>query len=249
MGISDKEMFRQSMTQLTAYEEPFYAFYITVSSHHPYAIPLKDREIALDPADEETLFGLYMQAVNYVDRAIESFVDELKEAGLYDNSILVIYGDHYALTNTDARIAEQMRSLLGRDYTIFDVFNVPCIIHIPGSGVAETISTAGGHMDLMPTLLHLLGIEKTVNVTFGQNLLTAESGFVCEQTHVSIGSFITDALFFQKPHNNLLTNYRVYEAGTMRALPPTDYMAQSEAAENRIEDCAALMAENDLALP
>ena len=109
MGISDKELFRQSMAQLTAYEEPFYAFYITVSSHHPYAIPLKDREIALDPADEETLFGLYMQAVNYVDRAIESFVEELKEAGLYDNSILVIYGDHYALTNTDAQIAAQVR--------------------------------------------------------------------------------------------------------------------------------------------
>ena len=249
MGISDKELFRQSMDSLKTYEEPFYAFYITVSSHHPYAIPLKDREIALDPADEETLFGLYMQAVNYVDRAIESFVNELKEAGLYDNSILVIYGDHYALTNTEEKNATRMKALLGRDYTIFDVFNVPCIIHIPGSGVTETISTAGGHMDLMPTLLHLLGIEKTVNVTFGQNLLTAESGFVCEQTHVSIGSFIADGIFFQKPHNNLLTNYRAYERDTMHTLPPEDYMDLSAAAESRIEDCAALMAENDLRLP
>lgn len=249
MGISDKELFRQSMAQLTAYEEPFYAFYITVSSHHPYAIPLKDREITLDPADEETLFGLYMQAVNYVDRAIESFVEELKEAGLYDNSILVIYGDHYALTNTDAQIAAQVKGLLGRDYTIFDTFNVPCIVHIPGSAVTETIHTAGGHMDLLPTLLHLLGIEKTVNVTFGQNLLTAQSGFVCEQTHVSIGSFISDEVFFQKPHNNLLTNYRVYDRATMQTLSPDAYMADSARATERIEDCAALMARDDLRLP
>lgn len=249
MGISDKELFRQSMAQLTAYEEPFYAFYITVSSHHPYAIPLKDREIALDPADEETLFGLYMQAVNYVDRAIESFVEELKEAGLYDNSILVIYGDHYALTNTDAQIAAQVKGLLGRDYTIFDTFNVPCIVHIPGSAVTETIHTAGGHMDLLPTLLHLLGIEETVNVTFGQNLLTAQSGFVCEQTHVSIGSFISDEVFFQKPHNNLLTNYRVYDRATMQTLSPDAYMADSARATERIEDCAALMARDDLRLP
>ena len=249
MGISDKELFRQSMAQLTAYEEPFYAFYITVSSHHPYAIPLKDREIALDPADEETLFGLYMQAVNYVDRAIESFVEELKEAGLYDNSILVIYGDHYALTNTDAQIAAQVKGLLGRDYTIFDTFNVPCIVHIPGSAVTETIHTAGGHMDLLPTILHLLGIEETVNVTFGQNLLTAQSGFVCEQTHVSIGSFISDEVFFQKPHNNLLTNYRVYDRATMQTLSPDAYMADSARATERIEDCAALMARDDLRLP
>ncbi len=249
MGISDKEMFRQSMDRLKTYEEPFYAFYITVSSHHPYAIPLKDREISLDPADEETLFGLYMQAVNYVDRAIESFVEELKEAGLYENSILVIYGDHYALTNTDAQIAAQVSGMLGRDYTIFDVFNVPCIIHIPGSGVTQTISTAGGHMDLLPTLLHLLGIEKTVNVTFGQNLLTTERGFVCEQTHLSIGSFISDEIFFQKPHNNLLTNYRVYDRSTMKTLSPDEYLEDSTLATERIEDCAALMAKNDLRIP
>lgn len=249
MGISDKELFRQSMAHLKTYEEPFYAFYITVSSHHPYAIPLKDREIQLYTTDEETLFGLYMQAVNYVDRAIESFVEELKEAGLYDNTILVIYGDHYALTNTNTQIASQVKGVLGRDYTIFDTFNVPCIIHIPGSGITKTVHTAGGHLDLLPTLLHLLGIEKTVNVMFGQNLLTAEHGFVCEQTHVSVGSFISDEVFFQKPHNNLLTNYRVYDRDTMEILAPGGYLRESECAAERIKDCAALMLKNDLRLP
>ena len=106
-----------------------------------------------------------------------------------------------------------------------------------------------GHMDLLPTLLHLLGIEETVNVTFGQNLLTAQSGFVCEQTHVSIGSFISDEVFFQKPHNNLLTNYRVYDRATMQTLSPDAYMADSARATERIEDCAALMARDDLRLP
>ena len=104
-------------------------------------------------------------------------------------------------------------------------------------------------MDLLPTLLHLLGIEETVNVTFGQNLLTAQSGFVCEQTHVSIGSFISDEVFFQKPHNNLLTNYRVYDRATMQTLSPDAYMADSARATERIVDCAALMARDDLRLP
>ena len=84
---------------------------------------------------------------------------------------------------------------------------------------------------------------------FGQNLLTAETGMVCEQTHMSIGSFITNEVFFNKPHNNLLTNYSVYEYGTMTKLSPESYADLSDAAAKKIEDCAALMAQNDLFLP
>ncbi|MBQ4606786.1 MAG: sulfatase-like hydrolase/transferase, partial [Clostridia bacterium] len=169
--------------------------------------------------------------------------------GLYDNSVFVLYGDHYALTNADARISSQVSDMLGRDYSIYDVFNVPMLMHIPGSGLTETHTVAGGHIDVMPTLLCLLGIDEVKTVVFGQNLLTAETGMVCEQTHMSIGSFITNTVFFNKPHNNLLTNYSVYAYGTMNRLSPEDYADLSAAAAKRIADCAALMAQNDLFLP
>jgi phosphoglycerol transferase MdoB-like AlkP superfamily enzyme len=161
----------------------------------------------------------------------------------------VLYGDHYALHNTDPLISSKVSSMLGRSYTLFDVFNVPMLMHIPGSGVTKTISVAGGHIDVLPTLLCLLGIDKVETVLFGQNLLTAESGMACEQTHMSIGSFISDDVFFKKPHNNLLTNYSVYQRDTMTVLSPELYAEQSAAAAKRIEDCAALMAQGDLFLP
>ncbi|MBR5445711.1 MAG: LTA synthase family protein [Clostridia bacterium] len=249
MGISDRQMFTQSMEYLKSWEEPFYALYVTVSSHHPYALPLKDRHIALKPEDEATLFGLYIQSMNYVDRVLGEWLDMLKEEGLYDNSIFVLYGDHYALTNTDPLISSQVSDMLQRSYTIYDVFNVPMLIHIPGSGTAETITTAGGHMDVLPTLLCLLGIDEVRTVMFGQNLLTAESGFVCEQTHMSIGSFISDSVFFKKPHNNILSNYSVYERDTMALLSPDAFQDLSDAAAKKITDCMALMAQNDLFLP
>ncbi len=249
MGISDREMFRQSMDKLKSWEEPFYAFYITVSSHHPYALPLKDRGITLKPEDEGTLFGLYIQSVNYVDTVLGEWLDMLKEADLYDNSIFVFYGDHYALHNTDPLISSQVSSMLGRSYTIYDVFNVPLLMHIPGSGVTETFQITSGHIDIMPTLLCLLGINETETVVFGQNLLTAQSGLVCEQTHMAIGSFISDEIFFKKPYNNILTNYSVYDRATMAALSPEPYHDLSAAAEKRIQDCAALMERNDLYLP
>lgn len=248
MGLSDKEFFRQSIEKMSAYTEPFYSFMITLSSHYPFAIPLKDREITLDPEDEGTLFGLYITSMNYTDRAIGQFINELKEAGLYDNSIIVIYGDHYALTNTSAENSSRVADMLGRSYTIFDVFNVPLIIHIPGAGRTEVIETAGGHLDVLPTLLCLLGIDNDKTVMFGQNLLTAEEGFVCEQTHMAIGSFISDSVFFKKPSNNIKTNYDAYEYGTMVRLDPDDFEEECNYAAERIADCASLLADNDILL-
>lgn len=248
IGLSDMEFFRQSVDILETYEEPFHAFLITVSSHYPYGIPLKDREIELDSDDEGTLFGLYLQAINYADRAIGEFISLLKEKGIYDNSIIVIYGDHYALHNTDAAVSTRVAEMIGRDYTIFDVFNVPMIINIPGMGRTETISTAGAHVDVLPTLLCLLGIHNDKAVMFGTNLLEADEGFVCEKTHLSIGSFISDNVFFKKPHNNIKSNYDAYLKGTMERLDPYLFRDISDLAEKRIEDCFALLDNDDVLL-
>lgn len=248
MGLSDMEFFRQSTEIMKTYEEPFYSFLITLSSHYPFALPTEARDIVLKDEDYATLFGLYIQSMNYVDRAIGQFIDELKEAGLYDNSIIVIYGDHYALTNTSEDNATKVKDMLGRPYTIYDVFNIPMIIHIPGLGRSEKISIAGSHIDTLPTLLCLLGIENDKAVMFGQNLLEAESGFVCEQTHMQIGSFISDEVFFKKPYNNIKTNYDAYERGTMRRLDPDDFEELSEYAANRIYDCQKLLETNSVLL-
>lgn len=248
MGLSDRSMFRQSMEQLKTFEEPFYAFYVTVSSHHPYAIPLEDRQITLKPEDEGTLFGLYIQSMNYADRAIGEFLGQLDEAGLYENSIIALYGDHYALANTDPENSTRVAALTDGQYSIFDVFNVPFIVNVPGMGFAETKSAAGGHIDVMPTLLCLLGIDNDKTVMFGQNLLEAETGFVCEQTHVAVGSFISDEVYFKKPYNNIKANYDAYAKADMSRMDPDLFREQSDYAKNRILDCAELLADDDIML-
>lgn len=246
LGLSDSEMFRQTFPSLLEYEEPFYAFYITVSSHYPYEIPEKERAIELNFEDEDTQFGYYLQAINYADRAIGEFIDMLKESGLYENSVIVIYGDHYALSNTSEEINRQVSEFIDDSYTIFDVFNVPFIVSIPGSDISETIHTAGGHIDVMPTLLYLYGITNDRAVMFGQNLIEAESGLVCEQAHVAIGSFITDEIFYRKPYNNIKSNYDTYDKETMQKLDPDLFGELSRTAEIRIRDCIALLDENDI---
>lgn len=248
MGLSDRQLFTQSLEMLKTYEEPFYAFYVTLSSHYPYGIPLEERGITLKPEDEQTLFGLYIQSVNYADRCIGEFIAMLEEAGLYENSIVVIYGDHYALGNTDAANATRFKELTGRKYTLYDMFNVPLIINVPGMEHTETVSTAGGHVDVLPTLLYLLGITNDKAVMFGQNLIEAETGFVCQQTHMSRGSFINNEVLFKKPHNNIKTNYDAYEYGTDARLDHTLYLAESDYALEKMKDCQALLERNDILL-
>ena len=90
---------------------------------------------------------------------MEEFFGELKDAGLYDNSIICIYGDHYGLSCTDPEIKKMMTDLIGEDYNYKWHFNIPLIINIPGSGINETISTAGGQLDFLPTIAYLLGMD------------------------------------------------------------------------------------------
>lgn len=248
MGLSDRQLFTQSMELLKTYKEPFYAFYITLSSHYPYGIPIAERDIVLKPEDEQTLFGLYIQSMNYVDKCIGEFIDMLEESGLYENTMLVIYGDHYGLGNTDVENAKRFTELTGRDYTLYDMFNVPLIINVPGINHNEVVSIAGGHIDTLPTMLYLLGITNDKAVMFGQNLIEAEIGFVCQQTHMSIGSFINNEVLFKKPHNNIKSNYDAYEYGTMARLDFTLFEDESDYAAEKIKDCAALLEDNDVLL-
>lgn len=55
-GVSDKSFFRQSSLYLLKTRQPFYAFLITLSSHHPYALPKQYRKIKLMPEHYSTLF-------------------------------------------------------------------------------------------------------------------------------------------------------------------------------------------------
>lgn len=104
---------------------------------------------------------------------------DLKANGLWDNTVLVIYGDHdsglvkndselpkFAVGNYDSLEFEQLKK------------SVPLIIHLPGGQMAEVRSEVGGMTDVTPTLLHLLGIDVEHPYMTGKNLLVGGERFV-----------------------------------------------------------------------
>lgn len=179
-GLNDKYMFADSIKYLEHMQQPFYTKFITVSNHYPYtslAGNSDEEGFPLAKTDDETING-YFATANYLDSAVKAFFDYLKESGLYDNSIIVLYGDHYGISNSRNT---DLAPLLGKDsetWTGYDnamLQRVPYMIHIPGFTEGHISNTFGGEVDNLPTLLHLLGIDTSNYVQLGQDLLSSDN--------------------------------------------------------------------------
>ena len=214
-GIRDSEFFRQSVEHMKKEKQPFYNMLITLSTHNPFMMPEDKCEIKLK-AEDKNIVGNYINSVHYADKCIGEFLEELKDAGLYDESLIVMYGDHFGLSKADPNVDEAVSRWLGYEYTYDNMANIPLIMHIPGYEENETISISGGQVDILPTLAYLMGMEKLDTLYMGQNLLTAEEGFVPLQIHMIKGSFVKDDVVFQMSRDGVFGNSKAWNRKTRK---------------------------------
>lgn len=215
-GLNDKEFFAQNVNFLKDNEKPFYSFMITLSNHHPYQLPKKHQQINLLDKHVGTLFGDYVQAVKYTDDAIGEFIQELKDNGLYDNSVIVFYGDHHGLISSDEESKNIMEDLLGKPYLSDEMLHIPMIIHVPGSGINETVKTIGTQIDFLPTIMNILGINNDNYLIFGKDLSNTpvEDSYAAFQIYATYGSFINDKYIFEMSNDYVFENAKAYDRKT-----------------------------------
>ncbi|WP_440970380.1 LTA synthase family protein [Peribacillus frigoritolerans] len=185
-GLMDKPFFKESIPMLETLKQPFYTKFITVSHHFPYAMDQEKATIGKHTTGDASVDS-YFQTARYADEALKEFFDYLKESGLYDNSVIVMYGDHYGISENHK---EAMSKVLGKDVGAFEnaqLQRVPLLIHVPGVEGGE-MHQYGGQIDLLPTLLHLLGIESKDYVQFGSDLLSKDHNEVVPFRN---GDFVT----------------------------------------------------------
>ncbi|SOB99208.1 lipoteichoic acid synthase [Ureibacillus xyleni] len=171
-GLLDKPFFEQSADLLNTLPQPFYTKFITVGNHYPYKINQELTTIEKANTGDASVDN-YFQTARYADEAIEQFFNQLKVSGLYDNSMIVLYGDHYGISDNHNKAMEQ---IIGKEITPYENANlqkVPLFIHVPGMQGGNN-HTYGGQIDLLPTVLHLLGIDSQNYVQFGSDLLSEE---------------------------------------------------------------------------
>lgn len=174
-GLKDKPFFKESMPLIESLDKdkPFYAHFMSLTHHHPYLIDEEDATI--EPAETgDGSVDRYFQTARYLDEALEQFINDLKEADLYDDSLIVIYSDHYGISDNHNRA---MAEITGEEITPYknaELQRVPFMIKIPGVEGQGIVDDYAGQVDVVPTLLHLLGIRADKYINFGTDLFSKD---------------------------------------------------------------------------
>ncbi|EMW5826192.1 LTA synthase family protein [Enterococcus faecium] len=189
-GILDKDLFSESAQYLEHLQQPFYTKFLSVTNHTPYYTDDKNFDFPSLNTGNSTVDN-YVRTAHYLDQSLEQFFTYLKKSAIYQNSIFVIYGDHFGISNTDNK---DLASALGKDPDTWNEFDnaqmqrVPLMIHMPGYTKGSVNHEYGGEIDVLPTLLHLLGIDDKDYLHFGTDLLSPQHDQVVAFRN---GNFVT----------------------------------------------------------
>ncbi|WP_042201319.1 LTA synthase family protein [Paenibacillus camerounensis] len=201
-GASDEVLYTKTSAELARMNEssqPFYSHVISMSSHNPFTIPENKYQMALPERYEGTFVGNYIRAQNYADYALGQFIAELKENGVWDDSLVVLYGDHRGLPIFSLKDEDKvlLQEILGKEYTERDLINIPLIISSAGVPMASVQNQLGGQVDILPTVANLLGVPLDNHIHFGQDILNErEYNLLPQRYYLPTGSFVNNEELF-----------------------------------------------------
>lgn len=201
-GASDDMLYKKSMDKLIEMDQadtPFYAQVISMTSHHPFTIPDEKKLITLPEAFDNTLVGNYLVAQNYADHALGQFIDELKQSGIWDDSLIVMYGDHLGLPmySLDKNELALMDELVGSDYTYTQMINIPLFIINKGvTDGGKVFEQVGGQVDILPTIANLVGLSLDDQIHFGQDIFNQTENILPQRYYLPTGSYLSDDELF-----------------------------------------------------
>lgn len=191
LGLSDGSYLRQLGTVIKAEEQPFYTFLVTLTSHTPFDLPAQYRYLKLDSVLDESKLGGYFQSIHYTDQQIGTFIDNLDQDGLLDNTAIALYGDH---TGVHKFYNDEVKQLKNPESWWLEGHNqIPLMIYSKGM-TGEEIKTTGGQIDILPTLAYLMGVDSKEyeDTAMGRNLLNTNRDFVALSNGELVGTFSSD---------------------------------------------------------
>ncbi len=170
LGINDYDFFNQSLDYLKRVDEPFFSYFITLTSHTPFDYyPPSEKQGKFSDINS-LLVHNYFQSIAFLDKSLEMFFAGLKKQKLLDNTLVVIYADHESGIN-------RLEYSSNREFKLFHNVkipqNIPLILYHPALE-ADIVNKPGTIADLAPTILDLFGAEKLPNKFVGNSLLTDE---------------------------------------------------------------------------
>ena len=152
-GASDGDVFtfaHQSMARAPK-DRPFLSLIFTSSNHSPFEFPDGQIELYEQPK------GTVNNAVKYADHALGRFIAQAKTADYWRDTVFLVIADHNSRVYGDS------------DFPV-ERFRIPALILGGPVSSAQRVSTLGSQLDILPTLMGLMGIE-TQTPWIGRDLL------------------------------------------------------------------------------
>ena len=150
----------------------FMSFIITVTSHGSYEYPSLYGDMYLDMT-ENTDYSMpirrYLSKLKVVDNALGTLIDGLKAKDLLDDTIIVLYGDHYPYNLGD----DLLKEVLTRDIDNYERERTPLIIYNPGLEKQE-FTEYTSYLNLTPTIANLFALDFDPRLYVGEDYFSDE---------------------------------------------------------------------------
>ena len=193
---SDNQMIELTTEDYLKSGERFHAYYMTVSGHMRYDftnnyMSYKYRDYVKDLPYSDTVKA-YIACNMDLDRAMQTLLTRLEQAGVADKTLIVISPDHtpYGLEKTGADKYEYFNEIFGHEVdTQFEVNESVLLIYSASMKESVTIDKVCSPLDIVPTLNNLLGFEYDSRLLPGQDIFSNSEGLVAFENK----SFITDS--------------------------------------------------------
>lgn len=238
---SDLEMVKASIDEYLASEEPFHAYYMTYSGHYQYSwdnqMSAKNRDkVEHLPYSDEV--KAYIACNLELEYALQEILARLEESGKADNTMIVLTADHYPYGLT----IEQYRELAGYEVDeAFEKYRNSFICYVPG--MEEKIGTKAvevndycSSVDILPTVLNLLGIEYDSRLLVGKDVLSdaphiavlSDQSYITSEFKYNATTGTATAHDGSKVDQSTINEYNNYVKNMFRlssAILETDYYA------------------------
>ncbi len=232
LGLSDKSFFRQAVPKIKTISEQnknFYGVLIMLTNHTPfsdieghtdYEVNYKyqalneetgEMEEKVAPYMEGTKLGNYFKSVHYADEALGQFINDMDEAGLLENTAIVIYGDHDAklkesqyrrfynyVPETDSILSSDDPAYIDVDYYTYELNRkVPFIIWTKDHRLQGEVTKVTGMYNVLSTLGNMMGFSSPYAI--GQDIFSIDENVVVFPD----GNWLTDKMYYNQSTDDI----------------------------------------------
>jgi phosphoglycerol transferase MdoB-like AlkP superfamily enzyme len=222
-GVADEHLFDQVLLEIDrdhAAGKPFFGHIMTASNHVPFTYPEGRIDI---PSPGKRRGG-----VKYADYAVGRFIEMARQKPWFDNTVFLFVADHCA-------------SSAGKTKIPVHRYHIPAVLYAPRWIKPGRIDTLASQIDLVPTVLSLLGLDKEDHFV-GRDILrmAPEEGRALLSTYQNLGYLKGNRLTVLQPRRRI-ESFRISDDG-QEATPIATDPQQADEAIAYFQGAALLMA-------